>query len=175
MPDDEWFILIHLLTEQSCLPVSFQSVGILIGTDEANIVILGDILAKVLFYIVIKNDTFLELRAYILTTGCTVIQSFFDHTRPDRATLVNYFWMVFHTAITDDILRLDAKTKVFEPPVAQLPLVGRLQLDIGFECQAQVTAVSTTGQDWIHSHTIQLAGSLEGGFTSGQSGAAPTP
>ena len=175
MPDDEWFIFIHLLTDQSCLPVSLQSAGILIGTDEANIVVLGDILAIVLFYVVIKNDTFLELLAHMLTTGCTVIQSFFDHTRPDRATLVNQFWMVFHAAITDDILRLDAKTKVFEPPVAQLLLVGRLQLDIGFKCQAQVTAVSTTGQDWVHSRTIQLAGRLEGDFRSGQSGAGPSP
>jgi len=55
--------------------------------------------------------------------------------------------MILHTAITNDAARLDPKTEVFEPSITQLLLDAWIFIDIRLVGEAQVAAISTSGQN----------------------------
>src|SRR4030042_5725139 len=133
----------------SC-PVDIQSMLVLIGLDETLIIIIRDIHAKPSLQILINHDAFPKFLAYIEIAFCAVLQLLFYHTRSDRATLINQRWLIFHTPVTNYFFCGNSKTEVLVPSIAQFLFIFWIPFDVWLICQAEVTPITTSCQDWSH-------------------------
>jgi len=131
---------------------SIQPGFIFIGLDEALAVFRWNWDGEFFLHALKINQALCQFFASVLGALGASIKTVRIHTRAHRAAYVKRFGGICQAALTQDALRWDAKTKVGMPTVGEHLGIFRVRLDVGFVCQAQVTAEAAAGED--HSHSV---------------------